>query len=85
MGLALAAAMAQAAAPTLNYEINGNNLVITYTGTLLRSGDTINWTEVTSASSPYKIKVTDKKLFFVPKENQKDQKNRISPYLYQVR
>ncbi|MBR5977612.1 MAG: SUMF1/EgtB/PvdO family nonheme iron enzyme, partial [Verrucomicrobia bacterium] len=57
----------QAAVPTLNYEINGDNLVITYTGTLLQSSDAVNWTEVSSATSPYKIVLGDKKSFFCVK------------------
>ncbi|MBO4545129.1 MAG: hypothetical protein J5773_05050, partial [Verrucomicrobia bacterium] len=67
LALAVTAVTAQAAAPTLNYEINGNNLVITYTGTLLQSADAVNWSEVTSASSPYKIALGDKKQFFCVK------------------
>ncbi|MBR5978337.1 MAG: hypothetical protein IK033_04985, partial [Verrucomicrobia bacterium] len=67
LGLALTAMTAQAAAPALSYEINGNNLVITYTGTLLQSSDAVNWTEVQSATSPYKIALSDKKLFFCAK------------------
>ncbi|MBR6461217.1 MAG: hypothetical protein IKS95_05260, partial [Verrucomicrobia bacterium] len=67
LGLALTMVTAQAAAPTLNYEINGNNLVITYTGMLLQSADAVNWTEVASATSPYKIALSDKKLFFCAK------------------
>ena len=65
--LAVTAVTAQAAAPTLNYEINGDNLVITYTGTLYKSADAVNWTEVQSASSPYKIALGDKKQFFCAK------------------
>ena len=34
--LALAGMTAQAAAPTLSYEVTGNNLILTYTGTLLQ-------------------------------------------------
>ncbi|MBP5759956.1 MAG: hypothetical protein J6W90_01080, partial [Verrucomicrobia bacterium] len=55
LGLALTAVTAQAAAPSLSYEVSGNDLIITYTGTLLRSSDAVNWTEVASASSPYKV------------------------------
>ena len=62
--LAVTVVTAQAAAPTLNYEINGNNLVITYTGTLYNSSDAVTWTQVTSASSPYKIALGDKKQFY---------------------
>ncbi|MBR5737900.1 MAG: hypothetical protein IKX90_04955, partial [Verrucomicrobia bacterium] len=57
----------QAAAPSLSYEINGSELIINYTGTLLQSADAVNWTEVQSASSPYKIALSDKKLFFCAK------------------
>ena len=67
LGLALTAVTAQAAAPALDYEINGNNLVINYTGTLLQSSDAITWSEVASASSPYKVVLSDKKLFFCAK------------------
>ena len=67
LGLALTAVTAQAAAPSLSYEISGNELIISYTGTLLRSSDAVNWTEVVSASSPYKIALSDKKLFFCAK------------------
>ena len=65
--LAVTSVTAQAAAPTLNYEINGNNLVITYTGTLYKSSDAVTWTQVTSATSPYKIALGDKKQFFCAK------------------
>ena len=37
LGLALTAMTAQAAAPALSYEVTGNNLILTYTGTLLQS------------------------------------------------
>ena len=57
----------QAAAPSLSYEVNGNELIINYTGTLLQSTDAVNWTEIASASSPYKVKISDKKLFFCAK------------------
>ncbi|MBO7392297.1 MAG: formylglycine-generating enzyme family protein, partial [Verrucomicrobia bacterium] len=62
--LALAGMTAQAAAPSLSYEVNGNELIINYTGTLLQSTDAVNWTEVASASSPYKVALSDKQLFF---------------------
>ncbi|MBO4545317.1 MAG: formylglycine-generating enzyme family protein, partial [Verrucomicrobia bacterium] len=65
--LALAGMTAQAEIPSLNYEINGNELIINYTGTLLQSADAIIWTEVTSASSPYKIALGNKKQFFCAK------------------
>ena len=65
--LALTAVTAQAAAPALSYEVTGNNLILTYTGTLLQSADAVTWTEVSSATSPYKIALGDKKLFFCAK------------------
>ncbi|MBO7107353.1 MAG: SUMF1/EgtB/PvdO family nonheme iron enzyme, partial [Verrucomicrobia bacterium] len=65
--LALAGMTAQAAAPSLNYEINGNELIINYTGTLLQSSDAVNWMEVQSASNPYKIALGNKKQFFCAK------------------
>ncbi|MBO4795816.1 MAG: formylglycine-generating enzyme family protein, partial [Verrucomicrobia bacterium] len=67
LGLALAGMTVHAAAPSLSYEVSGNDLIITYTGTLLRSSDAVNWTEVASASSPYKVALSDKKLFFCTK------------------
>ena len=65
--LALTGMTAQAEAPSLSYEVTGNNLILTYTGTLLQSADAVNWTEVQSTSSPYKIALSDKKLFFCAK------------------
>ena len=65
--LTLAGMTSQAAAPSLSYEVNGNELIINYTGTLLQSTDAVNWTEIASASSPYKVKISDKKLFFCAK------------------
>ena len=65
--LALTGMTAQAEAPSLSYEVTGNNLILTYTGTLLQSTDAVNWTEVQSTSSPYKIALSDKKLFFCAK------------------
>jgi formylglycine-generating enzyme required for sulfatase activity len=67
LGLALTMVTAQAAAPALSYEVTGNNLILTYTGTLLQSADAVTWTEVSSATSPYKIALGDKKLFFCAK------------------
>jgi formylglycine-generating enzyme required for sulfatase activity len=64
LSLALAGMTAQAAVPSLSYEVSGNELIINYTGTLLQSGDAVNWTEVTSASSPYKVTLGSQKLFF---------------------
>ena len=65
--LALAGMTSQAAAPSLSYEVNGNELIINYTGTLLQSTDAVHWTEVAFASSPYKVALNDKQLFFCAK------------------
>ena len=65
--LAFAMVTTQAAAPSLSYEISGNELIINYTGTLLQSADAVTWTEVASASSPYQVALSDKKLFFCAK------------------
>ena len=67
LGLALATAMAQADGPTISCKMDGTNLVVTYTGELYQSTDAVNWTEIASASSPYKVKISDKKLFFCAK------------------
>ncbi|MBR5737482.1 MAG: hypothetical protein IKX90_02835, partial [Verrucomicrobia bacterium] len=66
-GALLTSLTTQAATPALSYEVTGNNLILTYTGTLLQSADAVNWTEVQSASSPYKVALSDKKLFFCTK------------------
>ncbi|MBQ7590715.1 MAG: formylglycine-generating enzyme family protein [Verrucomicrobia bacterium] len=66
-GVLLTSLNIQTAAPALSYEVTGNNLILTYTGTLLRSSDSVTWTEVQSATSPYKIALSDKKLFFCAK------------------
>ncbi|MBO7391004.1 MAG: formylglycine-generating enzyme family protein, partial [Verrucomicrobia bacterium] len=80
LGLALTAVAARAAAPSLSYKINGNEFIITYTGTLYQSSDAVNWTEVASASSPYKVTLGDKKLFFCAKgESDTDTKNITIP------
>ena len=64
LSLALASATALAAEPTITCETDGTNLIVTYTGTLYQSTDAVNWTEVASASSPYKVALNDKQLFF---------------------
>ena len=66
-GVLLTSLNIQTEAPALSYEVTGNNLILTYTGTLLRSSDSVTWTEVQSATSPYKIALSDKKLFFCAK------------------
>ena len=67
LGLALTAVTAQAAAPSLSYKINGNEFIITYTGTLYQSADAVSWTAVASASSPYKVQIGNKQQFFCAK------------------
>jgi len=64
LSLALVSATALAAEPSISCETDGTNLIVTYTGTLYQSTDAINWTEVASASSPYKVALNDKQLFF---------------------
>jgi len=68
LAVGLAATATQAAEPVLNYEVTGDELILTYSGTLLQSTDAVNWAEVASASSPYKVKISDKKLFFCAKD-----------------
>ena len=72
LAVVLAAAMVQAAAPTISCKTDGNNLIVTYTGTLYQSSDAVNWTEVSSASSPYQVKMGNKKLFFCAKGESKN-------------
>ena len=65
--LALAGMTAQAVAPSLSYKISDNELIITYTGTLYQSVDAVVWSQVSSASSPYNVKLGNKKQFFCAK------------------
>ncbi len=74
LGLALTAAIAQAAKPTISYKTDGSNLIITYTGELYLSEDAISWSKLESASNPYQITMRNKKLFFCSKETS-DNKN----------
>ena len=67
MGLALAAVSGQTAEPTIKYEVTGNELILTYSGTLYQSTDAVNWIEVAFASSSYKVALNDKQLFFCAK------------------
>ncbi len=67
LAVGLAAIATQAVEPVLSYEVTGDELILTYSGTLLQSTDAVNWAEVASASSPYKVKISDKKLFFCAK------------------
>ncbi|MBO4715474.1 MAG: formylglycine-generating enzyme family protein [Verrucomicrobia bacterium] len=77
-GLLFASFEIYAVIPSLSYEVNGNDLTITYTGTLYQSSDAVNWTEVKSGSSPYKTKITNKKLFFCAK-GESDSRNFTIP------
>ena len=67
LGLALAAAMAQAEGPTISFKKDGENFIVTYTGELYQSTDAVSWSKVESASSPYQVKTGDKQLFFCAK------------------
>ena len=49
---------------TISCKAEGNVLVINYTGTLYQSTDTVNWTEVAGATSPYKVTMGEKMIFF---------------------
>ncbi|MBO4716143.1 MAG: hypothetical protein J5672_08640, partial [Verrucomicrobia bacterium] len=61
LGLALAAAMAQADGPTISCKMDGTNLIVTYTGELYQSTDAVKWTAVPGATSPYLVTMNDKK------------------------
>ncbi|MBR6463652.1 MAG: SUMF1/EgtB/PvdO family nonheme iron enzyme, partial [Verrucomicrobia bacterium] len=67
LGLALAAAMAQAEGPTISCKMDGTNLIVTYTGELYQSTDAVKWTAVPGATSPYLVTMSDKKRFFCAK------------------
>ena len=68
LAVALAAVtMAQADGPTISCKMDGTNLVVTYTGELYQSTDAVTWTKVNTASSPYRVTIGSKKLFFCAK------------------
>ena len=67
LGLVLSASLAQAEEPTISCKMDGENFIVTYTGELYQSTDAISWSKVDSASSPYQVKVGNKKLFFCTK------------------
>ena len=68
LGLALTAAMGQAAEPTIDYSLE---LKLTYTGVLYQSTDGVNWTKVEGATSPYYVPVKDaKKMLFCSKDEE---------------
>ena len=58
----------QPAEPSITCETDGTNLIVSYTGTLYQSEDSVNWTEVPNATSPYQVKIRNKKLFFCSKD-----------------
>ena len=52
----------------LSYDYQNGILTLTFTGTLYQSTDSVNWTKVESAVSPYQVTTTgNKKLFFCSK------------------
>lgn len=48
----------------LNYDYQNGILTLTFTGTLYQSANSVNWTKVESAVSPYQVKIEKEKLFF---------------------
>ena len=66
LGLALTAAMVQAAEPTIDYSLE---LKLTFTGVLYQSTDGVNWTKVEGAASPYYVPIEDaRKMLFCSKD-----------------
>ncbi|MBO4545006.1 MAG: formylglycine-generating enzyme family protein, partial [Verrucomicrobia bacterium] len=64
-GALLASLTAQAAGPTIRFEMDGEAMIITYTGTLYQSSDGIHWEEAPYASSPYLAMTNnDRQMFF---------------------
>ena len=63
----------------ITYEIEGNEIVINYTGILYQSTDTVNWTEVAGATSPYKVAMGEKMLFFRTQGNMPVYQNMTIP------
>ena len=62
--LGLAAASAQAAGPSIRFEMDGEAMIITYTGTLYQSADGIHWEKAPYATSPYLAMTNDRQMFF---------------------
>ena len=62
--LMLTTTVTQATEPVLSYEVTGNELVLTCSGILYQSEDAVNWTEVKSASCPYKVSLSARQIFF---------------------
>ena len=52
--------------PTISFvvEDDGKTLVLNFTGVLYESDDTVNWTEVKGAESPFKVDITQGKKFY---------------------
>ncbi|MBQ7589242.1 MAG: leucine-rich repeat domain-containing protein [Verrucomicrobia bacterium] len=48
----------------LSYDYQNSVLTLTFTGTLYQSANSVNWTKVESAVSPYQVKIEKEKLFF---------------------
>ncbi|MBO4796666.1 MAG: SUMF1/EgtB/PvdO family nonheme iron enzyme, partial [Verrucomicrobia bacterium] len=53
---------------TISCKTDGTNFIVSYTGTLYQSEDSVNWMEVPNATSPYQVKIRNKKLFFCSKD-----------------
>ncbi len=64
LAVTLATIGTQAEEPILTYKLTGNDLILIYSGTLYQSEDAVNWTEVKSASSPYKVSYSARQIFF---------------------
>jgi len=63
----------------LSYDYQNGILTLTFTGTLYQSTDTVNWTKVESAVSPYQVTTENKKLFFCSKiESEESDKQNFS-------
>ena len=50
--------------PTISYVVDGKTLILNFTGTLYESEDTVNWTEVEGAQSPFIVDTTKGKKFY---------------------
>ena len=50
--------------PTISYVVDGKTLVLNFTGTLYESEDTVNWTEVEGAESPFRVDISQGKRFY---------------------
>ena len=50
--------------PIINYVVDGKTLILNFTGTLYESEDTVNWTEVEGAQSPFRVDISQGKKFY---------------------